>query len=108
MHTGLIEMRGTTSPRLLLELVSARMLLPAASTDGAALLQRLERMERRLSVSSAPVGEEVGAPPERPADPPRRSERPAGGSGRATGAATASGTGAGGVGTAEESPRPVA
>ena len=70
VHTGLIEMRGTTSPRLLLELVSARMLLPAASTDGPALLQRLERMERRLAVSSAPVGEDVGAPPE-PARPPR-------------------------------------
>ena len=51
VHTGLVEMRGTTSPRLLLELVSARMLLPAANTDGAAFLQRLERMERRLSVS---------------------------------------------------------
>ncbi|HEY7101502.1 MAG TPA: DNA polymerase III subunit gamma and tau [Mycobacteriales bacterium] len=51
VHTGLIEMRGTTSPRLLLELVSARMLLPSAAADGGALLQRLERMERRLSVS---------------------------------------------------------
>ncbi len=62
VHTGLVEMRGTTSPRLLLELVSARMLLPAASTDGTALLQRLERMERRLSVTSTPVGEELGPP----------------------------------------------
>ena len=53
VHTGLVEMRGTTSPRLLLELVSARMLLPAASTDGAALLQRMERMERRLAVTDA-------------------------------------------------------
>jgi DNA polymerase-3 subunit gamma/tau len=61
VHTGLVEMRGTTSPRLLLELVSARMLLPAASTDGAALLQRLERMERRLSVS----GGTAEAAPER-------------------------------------------
>jgi DNA polymerase III subunit gamma/tau len=63
VHTGLIEMRGTTSPRLLLELVSARMLLPSASTDGAALLQRLERMERRLSLAgaaeSAPASEPV-------------------------------------------------
>ena len=31
VHTGLVEMRGTTSPRLLLELVSARMLLPRRS-----------------------------------------------------------------------------
>ena len=66
VHTGLIEMRGTTSPRLLLELVSARMLLPAASTDGAALLQRLERMERRLSGSDSGSG----AAPER-AEAPR-------------------------------------
>jgi DNA polymerase III subunit gamma/tau len=55
VHTGLIEMRGTTSPRLLLELVSARMLLPSAAADGGALLQRLERMERRLSVSGGAV-----------------------------------------------------
>jgi DNA polymerase-3 subunit gamma/tau len=55
VHTGLIEMRGTTSPRLLLELVSARMLLPSAAADGGALLQRLERMERRLSVSGGVV-----------------------------------------------------
>src|SRR5689334_1095119 len=55
VHTGLIEMRGTTSPRLLLELVSARMLLPSAAADEGALLQRLERMERRLSVSGGAV-----------------------------------------------------
>src|SRR6185312_14874673 len=47
--------RGTTSPRLLLELVSARMLLPSAAADEGALLQRLERMERRLSVSGGAV-----------------------------------------------------
>jgi DNA polymerase-3 subunit gamma/tau len=89
VHTGLIEMRGTTSPRLLLELVSARMLLPAASTDGAALLQRLERMERRLSVSAgageeAPVGKvrETARPQETPVrerprrEQPERAERP--------------------------------
>jgi DNA polymerase-3 subunit gamma/tau len=75
VHTGLVEMRGTTAPRLLLELVAARMLLPAASTDGAALLQRLERMERRLAVSAGtpeassaapgpPAGGGAAAPPE--------------------------------------------
>jgi DNA polymerase III subunit gamma/tau len=55
VHTGLIEMRGTTSPRLLLELLCARMLLPAASADSAALLQRLERMERRLTIAAPPA-----------------------------------------------------
>ena len=50
-HAGLTEMRGTTSPRLLLELVCARILLPAASADDAALLTRLERLERRFDIS---------------------------------------------------------
>ena len=51
MHTGLVDMRGTTSPRLVLELLCARMLLPGASSGDAALLQRLERMERRMEIA---------------------------------------------------------
>ena len=55
MHTGLVDMRGTTSPRLVLELLCARMLLPGASTGDAALLQRLERMERRMEIAGGSV-----------------------------------------------------
>ncbi|MEP7020417.1 MAG: DNA polymerase III subunit gamma/tau, partial [Pseudonocardiales bacterium] len=51
VHTALIEMRGTTSPRLVLELLCARMQLPDAATDSAALLQRLERLERRYTAA---------------------------------------------------------
>ncbi|HEY6593455.1 MAG TPA: DNA polymerase III subunit gamma and tau [Asanoa sp.] len=51
VHNGLIEMRGTTAPRLLLELITARMLLPATGEGEAALLQRVERMERRLTLT---------------------------------------------------------
>jgi len=51
LHTGLVDMRGTTSPRLVLELLCARMLLPGASSSDAALLQRLERMERRMEIA---------------------------------------------------------
>ena len=49
--SGLIEMRGATAPRLLLELVCARILLPGAdhSTDG--LLARLDRLERRVEIT---------------------------------------------------------
>jgi DNA polymerase-3 subunit gamma/tau len=54
VHTGLTEMRGATAPRLLLELLCARMLLPAASTGDTALLQRLERMERRADIAAEP------------------------------------------------------
>ncbi len=64
LHTGLTDMRGTTSPRLVLELLCARMLLPAASLEDGALLQRLERLERRLSIAA---GSE-GAPRERSDD----------------------------------------
>ena len=45
---GLIQMRGATSPRLLLELMCAQILLPGAGTGEKALLARLERLERRL------------------------------------------------------------
>ncbi|MEV4824821.1 DNA polymerase III subunit gamma and tau [Micromonospora sp. NPDC049274] len=51
VHNGLVEMRGTTAPRLLLELICARMLLPGADDSTGGLLQRLERMERRLTLS---------------------------------------------------------
>jgi len=54
-HNGLTEMRGTTAPRLLLELIVARMLLPGADDSHGALLQRLERMERRLGAASGPT-----------------------------------------------------
>ena len=53
VHVALLEMRGTTSPRLVLELLCARMQLPDVSTDTAALLQRLERLERRAALSGA-------------------------------------------------------
>ncbi|MEO3742273.1 DNA polymerase III subunit gamma and tau [Plantactinospora sp. B5E13] len=55
VHNGLVEMRGTTAPRLLLELICARMMLPGAEDSTGSLLQRLERMERRLSVAGDPA-----------------------------------------------------
>nr|WP_221203684.1 DNA polymerase III subunit gamma and tau [Modestobacter versicolor] len=58
VHEGLTEMRGTTAPRLLLELVCARMLLPGVDGSAAATLQRLERLERRMSIA----GEHAGRP----------------------------------------------
>jgi len=67
VHNGLVDMRGATAPRLLLELLCARMLLPGAvPTDAAAdsaVLQRLERMERRVSVGGGePAAAAVAAP----------------------------------------------
>jgi DNA polymerase-3 subunit gamma/tau len=61
---GLIQMRGATSPRLLLELACAQILLPAASAGDKALLVRLERLERRLeSGQAAPSGAVAGGGP---------------------------------------------
>lgn len=51
VHAALGEMRGTTSPRLLLEVMCARMLLPAVSADEIAVLQRLERLESGVRAS---------------------------------------------------------
>ncbi len=64
VHNALIEMRGTTSPRLVLELLCARMQLPDASTDSAALLQRLERIERRHAIVAE--SEHAAAPAPQP------------------------------------------
>lgn len=63
VHAGLGEMRGATAPRLLLEVVCARLLLPSASDTEAALLQRVERIETRLDLS-IPASDEIvtGAP----------------------------------------------
>ena len=70
---GLTEMRGATAPRLLLELICARVLLPGAddSTDG--LVARLDRLERRLTItptgSVTPAAPPVTRPAQRPAAP---------------------------------------
>ena len=56
VHEGLTEMRGTTAPRLLLELVCARMMLPGTDGSAVATLQRLERLERRMSIAGEHAG----------------------------------------------------
>ncbi|AZM57753.1 DNA polymerase III subunit gamma and tau [Streptomyces sp. WAC 01529] len=46
VNDGLTEMRGATSPRLQLELICARVLLPAAYDDERSVMARLDRLER--------------------------------------------------------------
>ncbi|MFF5991048.1 DNA polymerase III subunit gamma and tau [Prauserella flavalba] len=83
IHNGLLEMRGATAPRLLLELLCARMLLPEVAGDEAATLQRLERLERRFTAGgpapAAPAAEPASAPaPERTFErPSQRAAAPA-------------------------------
>ncbi|MCV2393161.1 DNA polymerase III subunit gamma and tau [Actinotalea sp. M2MS4P-6] len=76
-NTALTEMTGATSPRLHLELLVARLLLP--SPDSSGVVARLERVERSVAEGGV-VPRGVGAPtsvatisaptaPERPAAP---------------------------------------
>ncbi|GAA2527999.1 DNA polymerase III subunit gamma and tau [Winogradskya humida] len=89
VHNGLVEMRGTTAPRLLLELITARMLLPGADDSSNALLQRLERMERRFTGSGAI--DLAAAPP---------AQAPGVAAGGAVGAGDAVASGGGGISAA--------
>ena len=63
--TGLTEMRGATAPRLLLELVFARILLPGGEDSARSLAARLERLERfgpPAGATSAPAAAAYAAP----------------------------------------------
>ncbi|MFD3543617.1 DNA polymerase III subunit gamma and tau, partial [Streptomyces sp. NPDC058662] len=53
VNTGLTEMRGATSPRLQLELICARVLLPAAFDDERSFQARLDRLERSGAAAMA-------------------------------------------------------
>lgn len=78
VQAGLGEMRGATAPRLLLEVVCARLLLPSASDAESALLQRVERIETRLDMS-IPAPQAVPRPSAAAAEPkhqPAREPRP--------------------------------
>jgi DNA polymerase-3 subunit gamma/tau len=48
---GLTQMRGATAPRLILELICGRILLPGADTTERGMLSRIERLERADSIS---------------------------------------------------------
>ena len=68
--TGLTDMRGTTAPRLHLELMCARVLLPGADVDDRGLHARLDRLERRIGIAEgASATDRPDAPS--PRSPPR-------------------------------------
>lgn len=58
-NTALTEMTGATSPRLHLELLCARILLPSSEQTERGIAARIDRVERRLNYG----GNDVGAPP---------------------------------------------
>ncbi|WP_436948197.1 DNA polymerase III subunit gamma and tau [Streptomyces sp. SudanB52_2052] len=55
VNEGLTEMRGANSPRLQLELICARVLLPAAYGDERSVMARLDRIERGVNFSAGPA-----------------------------------------------------
>ncbi|MFD9221434.1 DNA polymerase III subunit gamma and tau [Streptomyces sp. NPDC060064] len=63
VNTGLTEMRGATSPRLQLELICARVLLPAAFDDERSMQARLDRLERGATFSTGGSGPAMGYVP---------------------------------------------
>ncbi|MBH0130970.1 DNA polymerase III subunit gamma and tau [Salinibacterium sp. NK8237] len=87
INAALSEMTGATSPRLHLELMLARILVPASDNTQRGALARVERLERRIGIEGdaplaaapaataapartlAPSAAPSAAPAERPAEP---------------------------------------
>jgi DNA polymerase-3 subunit gamma/tau len=76
LSDGLVQMRGATAPRLLLELMCAQVLLPGTSTSHSALLTRLERLERGAAATTRTTPPGPAVQDEPPAPPPRRTPEP--------------------------------
>ena len=77
VNEGLAQMRGATAPRLLLEILCARMALPAAGMTVEALAQRVEALEKgHGGAGGSGAGSSAGA-----------------GAGAGSGAGTSTGTG---------------
>ncbi|WP_123966107.1 DNA polymerase III subunit gamma and tau [Streptomyces sp. TLI_185] len=63
VNEGLTEMRGANSPRLQLELICARVLLPAAYGDERSVMARLDRIERGVNFSGGGAAPAMGYVP---------------------------------------------
>ncbi|WP_020115780.1 DNA polymerase III subunit gamma and tau [Streptomyces bottropensis] len=63
VNEGLTEMRGANSPRLQLELICARVLLPATYGDERSVMARLDRLERGINFAGGAAGPALGYVP---------------------------------------------
>ncbi|MDR6506149.1 DNA polymerase III subunit gamma and tau [Arthrobacter oryzae] len=61
-NTALTEMTGATSPRLHLELLCARILLPSSEQTERGIAARIDRVERRLNYGGNDVGTPAAVP----------------------------------------------
>ncbi len=94
-NQALTEMVGATSPRLHLELLMARLMLPTTDTTERGLAARLDRIERRLAYGGAP--EAGSAPTGHDAGPSGSPDTSGAASGRGWGAAGDAGQGGEGL-----------
>ena len=69
VNQTLTEMTGATSPRLHLELMLARVLVPSADDSERGALARVEQLERRVAGAAAPVGRAAEPAGDRAAQP---------------------------------------
>ena len=66
---GLTQMRGATAPRLILELICGRMLLPMGDASDSGLLARLERLERVQGMATSTPAVAPATTPAKKAEP---------------------------------------
>jgi DNA polymerase-3 subunit gamma/tau len=59
---GLTQMRGATAPRLILELICGRILLPIGDNTDAGMLSRIERLERAENIAPLTTAPVASAP----------------------------------------------
>ena len=59
---GLTQMRGATAPRLILELICGRILLPIGDNTEAGMLSRIERLERAENIAPLTTAAVASAP----------------------------------------------
>ncbi|WP_345763709.1 DNA polymerase III subunit gamma and tau [Diaminobutyricibacter sp. McL0608] len=112
VNAALTEMTGATSPRLHLELMIARILVPSSDASERGALARVERLERRVGVSDSVEGASGGTyvAPQPPVAAQPAPVRPAVAADAPPAAASAGGASAGGAsaGGASEAGGPAA
>jgi len=64
VSAALSEMSGATSPKLQLELMCAKVLVPSSDKTEVGSLARIERLERRMGVAQSPDAAPVRAAPD--------------------------------------------
>lgn len=78
VSNGITALRGATTPRLHLELLASRLLVNSRESDTAAILARLDGLERKIAqgiaVAATPAPVATPAPTTKTAPPPKLSD----------------------------------